>query len=130
MCIRDRNNLEALAFKNCNQLSDLNYISGFDKLSVLQINECGITSTLGLKDLPVLKSINFNNNNNLKDITEIGQISSLKNVTLSGCPNIKSLDSLTKLSNLLFLRVDKHNLETLEGISSLIKPLMEGLRKE
>ena len=124
------NNLEALAFKNCNQLSDLNYISGFDKLSVLQINECGITSTLGLKDLPVLKSINFNNNNNLEDITEIGQISSLKNVTLSGCQNIKSLDSLTKLSNLLFLRVDKHNLETLEGISSLIKPLMEGLRKE
>ena len=124
------NNLEALAFKNCNQLSDLNYISGFDKLSVLQINECGITSTLGLKDLPVLKSINFNNNNNLKDITEIGQINSLKNVTLSGCQNIKSLDSLTKLSNLLFLRVDKHNLETLEGISSLIKPLMEGLRKE
>ena len=124
------NNLEALAFKNCNQLSDLNYISGFDKLSVLQINECGITSTLGLKDLPVLKSINFNNNNNLEDITEIGQINSLKNVTLSGCQNIKSLDSLTKLSNLLFLRVDKHNLESLEGISSLIKPLMEGLRKE
>ena len=124
------NNLEALAFKNCNKLSDLNYISGLDKLSVLQINESGINSTKGLKDLPILKSINFNNNDSLTEISDIGQISSLENITLSGCHNIKSLDSLTKLSKLSFLRVEKHNLQTLDGISSLIKPLLEGLRKE
>jgi hypothetical protein len=78
----------------------------------------------------MLRNINLNDNPNLESIDEIGQIGSLKIVTLSGCQNLKTLDSLTKLSNLSFLRVDKHNLQTVEGISSLIKPLMEGLRKE
>ena len=78
----------------------------------------------------MLRNINLNDNPNLESIDEIGQIGSLENVTISGCPNIKSLGSLTKLSNLSFLRADKHNLQTVEGISSLIKPLMEGLRKE
>ena len=77
-----------------------------------------------------MNNINFNDNPNLEIIDETGKIGSLEIVTVSGCPNIKSLDSLTKLANLSFLRVDKHNLQNTEGISSLIKPLMEGLRKE
>ena len=123
-------NLENLGIRNCKNLIDLSHVSDFSKLSGIQINDCGITSTNGLKNLPLLKNVNLNDNPMLKNIDEIGQIGSLKNVTLSGCQNIKSLDSLTKLSNLSFLRLEKHNLQTVEGISSLIKPLMEGLRKE
>ena len=108
----------------------MSYVSGFKKLTGIQINNCGITSTNGLKNLPLLNNVNFNDNPNLGSIGEIGEIGSLENVTVSGCPNIKSLDSLTKLANLSFLRVDNHNLQNTEGISSLIKPLMEGLRKE
>ena len=102
----------------------------FNKLSGIQINDCGITSTNGLKNLPLLKNVNLNDNPSLESIDELGQIGSLEIVTISGCPNIKSLNSLTKLSNLSFLKAEKHNLQTVEGISSLIKPLMEGLRKE
>ena len=124
------NNLELLGIRNCKSLTDLSYVSGFKKLSGIQVNNCGIISTKGLKNLPLLNNINFNDNPNLEIIDEIGKIGSLEIVTVSGCPNIKSLDSLTKLANLSFLRVDKHNLQNIEGISSLIKPLMEGLRKE
>ena len=123
-------NLENLGIKNCRGLLDLSHISDLKKLSTLQVNDCGINSSKGLKNLPMLKNINLNDNSQLENIDEISQISSLKIVTLSGCQNIKTLYSLTKLSNLSFLRVDKHNLQTVEGISSLIKPLIEGLRKE
>lgn len=128
--ISSLDNLERLGIRNCKSLTDLSHVSGFKKLSGIQVNNCGITSTNGLKNLPVLKNVNFNDNPNLGSIVEIGQIASLEIVTISGCPNIKSLDALTKLANLSFLRVDKHNLQNTEGISSLIKPLMEGLRKE
>ena len=123
-------NLEYLGIRNCKNLIDLSHVSDFNKLSGIQINDCGITSTNGLKNLPLLKNVNLNDNPSLESIDEIGQIASLEIVTISGCPNIKSLNSLTKLSNLSFLKAEKHNLQTVEGISSLIKPLMEGLRKE
>ena len=123
-------NLESLEITNCKGLTDLNNVSGFKKLSGIQVNNCGITSTNGLKNLPLLKNVNLNDNHHLKSIDEIGQIGSVEIVTVSRCPNIKSLDSLTKLDNLSFLKVDKHNLQNTEGIFSLIKPLMEGLRKE
>ena len=119
-----------MGIRNCKNLIDLSHVSDFNKLSGIQINDCGITSTNGLKNLPLLKNVNLNDNPSLENIDEIGQIGSLETVTVSGCSNIKSLDSLTKLANLSFLRVDKHNLQNTEGISSLIKPLMEGLRKE
>ena len=77
-----------------------------------------------------MKNVNLDDNPQLENIDEIGQIGSLEIVTISECPNINSLNSLTKLDNLSFLRVDKHNLQNTEGLSSLIKPLMEGLRKE
>ena len=123
-------NLELLGMRNCKSLTDLSHVSGFKKLSGVQVNNCGVSSTNGLKDLPSLKNVNLNDNPQLENIDELGQISSLEIVTISGCPNIKSLDSLTRLDNLTFLRVDKHNLQNTEGISSLIKPLMEDLRKE
>ena len=123
-------NLEYLGIRNCKNLIDLSHVSDFNKLSGIQINDCGITSTNGLKNLPLLKNVNLNDNPSLESIDELGQIGSLEIVTISGCPNIKSLNSLTKLSNLSFLKAEKHNLQTVEGISSLIKPLMEGLRKE
>ncbi len=123
-------NLEYLGIRNCKNLIDLSHVSDFNKLSGIQINDCGITSTNGLKNFPLLKNVNLNDNPSLESIDEIGQIGSLEIVTISGCPNIKSLSSLTKLSNLSFLKAEKHNLQTVEGISSLIKPLMEGLRKE
>ena len=128
--IEGLDNLELLGMRNCKSLTDLSHVSGFKKLSGVQVNNCGVNSTNGLKDLPSLKNVNLNDNPQLENIDEIGQIGSLEIVTISGCPNIKSLDSLTKLANLSFLRVDKHNLQNTEGISSLIKPIMEGLRKE
>jgi Leucine-rich repeat (LRR) protein len=66
----------------------------------------------------------------LKEIDELSKIISLEIVTIRECQNIKSLDALIKLPNLTFLRIDNHNLKNIEGIKSLIKPLIEGLRKD
>ena len=128
--IKGLDNLEYLGIKNCKGLLDLSHITGFEKLLGIQVNFSGITSTKGLENLPLLKNINLNNNAQLKEIDELGKINSLEIVTISECQNIKSLDTLTKLPNLTFLRIDKHNLKNIEGIQSLIKPLIQGLRKE
>ncbi|MFL2620837.1 MAG: hypothetical protein ACJ0O0_06685 [Flavobacteriaceae bacterium] len=128
--IKGLDNLEYLGIKNCKGLLDLSHIAGFEKLLGIQVNFSGITSTKGLENLPLLKNINLNNNAQLKEIDELGKINSLEIVTISECQNIKSLDALTKLPNLTFLRIDKHNLKNIEGIQSLIKPLIQGLRKE
>ena len=45
-------NLELLGIRNCKSLTDLSYVSGFKKLTGIQVNNCGITSTNGLKNLP------------------------------------------------------------------------------
>jgi len=128
--IKGLDNLEYLGVKNCKALLDLSHIQGFEKLSAIQVIFSGITSTKGLKNLPLLKNINLNNNAQLKEIDELGKINSLEIVTISENQNIKNLDALTKLPNLTFLRIDKHNLKNIEGIQSLIKPIIQGLRKE
>ena len=119
-----------LSIKNCKGLLDLNYIEDFKKLKYIEVIWSGITTTNGLKNLPVLKNIKLNNNSNLKAINDLAQIDSLESVTVSDCPNLNSLDPLTKLSNLKLLKVQNHNIKDIEEISSLIKPLINGLRKE
>ena len=123
-------NLEYLSIKNCKGLLDLNYIEDFKKLKYIEVIWSGITTTNGIKKLPVLKNIKLNNNSNLKAINDLAQIDSLESVTVSDCPNLNSLDPLTKLPNLNLLKVQNHNIKDIEGISSLIKPLINGLRKE
>ena len=123
-------NLEYLSIKNCKGLIDLNYIEDFKKLTQIEVIWSGITSTNGLKNLPLLKNIKLNNNNSLKAINDLSKIDSLESVTVSDCPNLISLEPLTKLPNLNLLKVQNHNIKNIEGISSLIKPLINGLRKE
>ena len=109
---------------------DLNYIEDFKKLKYIEVIWSGITTTNGLKNLPALKNIKLNNNSSLKAINDLSQIDSLESVMVSECPNLISLDPLTKLSNLNLLKVQNHNMKNTEGITSLIKPLINGLRKE
>lgn len=123
-------NLEYLSIKNCKGLIDLNYIEDFKKLKYIEVIWSGITTTNGLKNLPALKNIKLNNNSSLKAINDLSQIDSLESVMVSECPNLISLDPLTKLSNLNLLKVHNHNMKNTEGITSLIKPLINGLRKE
>ena len=111
-------------------LKDLSFIDGFNKLVALQVNNCGLVSTQGLSKLPLLKNINLNDNSSLENIDTLGQLNSLQIITINGCNSLKNIKALSFLSNLSFLRLGKHNLQNTEDLSSLIKPLIEGLRKE
>ena len=122
-------NISEIGLRNCKKIKDLNFISGFNKLSGLQINNCALVTTNGLSKVPKLKNINLNDNTSLENIDSLGKVNSLDTITISGCNSIKNIKALTLLSNLSFLRLDKHNLENTEDVSSLIKPLLEGLRK-
>lgn len=121
--------LENLVIKNCPNIIDISFICGFKKLVNIQINRCGILSTKGLSDLPKLKNINLNDNNFLEVMDELADLNSLEVVSLSRCENLKSIQPLTQLKKLSYLKLESHNLENLEDVSGLIKPLLEGLRK-
>ena len=127
--LKNLSNLEFVGLKDCLKLKDLSFLSNLTNLKAVFANACGVVSTKGVFGLPLLKNINLNNNSNLENIDELGNISSLNTVTITGCSSLKNIKGLTKLSNLSFLRLDKHDLENTEDISSLIKPLLEGLRK-
>jgi hypothetical protein len=123
-------NLSQIAIRDCMSLKDLSFIDGFNKLVALQVNNCGLVSTQGLSKLPLLKNINLNDNSSLENIDTLGQLNSLQIITINGCNSLKNIKALSFLSNLSFLRLGKHNLQNTEDLSSLIKPLIEGLRKE
>ena len=122
-------NISEIGLKDCKKIKDLSFISGFNNLSGLQINNCGLVTTNGLTKVPKLKNINLNDNSSLENIDSLGEINSLNTITVSRCDNLKNIKALTLLSNLSFLRLDKHNLKNTEDLSSLIKPLLKGLRK-
>lgn len=111
-------------------LKDLSFIHEFNNLVALRINNCGLVSTQGLSKLPLLKNINLNDNSFLENIGALCQINSLQNLTINGCVSLKNIKPLSFLSNLLFLRLGEHNIQNTDELSSLIKPLIEGLRKE
>lgn len=121
--------LESIGISKCSSIVDLNYVSGFKSLSSAQINDCGVISSKGLCDLPKIKNINLNDNKSLEVVDELGDLTSLEVITLNGCGSLKSLKPLAKLNNLSFLKIDNHNLSDLDGVSGLILPLLEGLRK-
>jgi hypothetical protein len=122
-------NISEIGLKDCKKIKDLSFISGFNNLFGLQINNCGLVTTNGLTKVPKLKNINLNDNSSLENIDSLGEINSLNTITVSRCGNLKNIKALTLLSNLSFLRLDKHNLKNTEDLSSLIKPLLKGLRK-
>ena len=122
-------NISEIGLKDCKKIKDLSFISGFNNLFGLQINNCGLVTTNGLTKVPKLKNINLNDNSSLENIDSLGEINSLNTITVSRCDNLKNIKALTLLSNLSFLRLDKHNLKNTEDLSSLIKPLLKGLRK-
>lgn len=121
--------LESIVIRKCSSIVDLNCVSGFKNLSNASINDCGLIYTKGLLDLPNLKNINLNDNKSLEFIDELGELNSLEVVALNGCDSLKGLRPLTKLNNLSLLKIDNHNLSDLKGISGLILPVLEGLRK-
>ena len=123
-------NLSTITIRNCMSLKDLSFIHEFNNLVALRINNCGLVSTQGLSKLPLLKNINLNDNSFLENIGALCQINSLQNLTINGCVSLKNIKPLSFLSNLLFLRLGEHNIQNTDELSSLIKPLIEGLRKE
>ena len=123
-------NLSTITIRNCMSLKDLSFIHEFNNLVALRINNCGLVSTQGISKLPLLKNINLNDNSFLENIGALCQINSLQNLTINGCVSLKNIKPLSFLSNLLFLRLGEHNIQNTDELSSLIKPLIEGLRKE
>lgn len=122
-------NISEIAIRNSKKIIDLNFISDLNNLSALQINNCGLITTDGIFNVSKLKNINFNDNLSLEQIDALGKINSLNTITISGCPSIKNIKALSLLQNLSFLKLDNHNLENTDDLSSLIEPILEGLRK-
>lgn len=144
-------NLEKLVLKKNAGLKDLSGLKELKKLKSIQIENCGIVDLKGFTDLmhlesieisgciglkttdgimnmPALAKIRLEFCTNLENIDALGNLSKLNEISLSYCPSIQQLKPLTKLYALQVLKMDKHKLSNLDGISELIKPILEGLR--
>ena len=146
-------NIEKLILFNNSHLSDLSGLKECKKLKSIEINSCGIVnlkniSTLpslssitvnqcdnlssadGLENLTSLTSIDLSSNPMLENIDSLGNLNTLGEISLNNCPSIKNIQAITKLNALHVLNVEGHNFERIDNISSLTKPILEGLRKK
>jgi hypothetical protein len=146
-------NIEKLILSNNDQLVDLSGLNNFKKLKSIEINSCGninlknisdlpglssisingcknLISADGLENLPSLTAIDLSSNPILENIDSLGNLNTLGEISIKQCPSIKNIQAITKLNSLQVLNVEGHNFDQVDNISSLTKPILEGLRKK
>jgi hypothetical protein len=120
--------LKTIIIKNCG-IGDLKNISDLHSLITVEINSCPqLLSAQGVANLPLLDKINLDSNHALENIDALGEITSLKQITMNSCPGIGQIKALTKLPALQILELDQHRLKNTDGMTELLKPILEGLR--
>jgi|GEM_PF-7055518 len=145
-------NIEKLVLKKNIELADLSGLSGLKSLKSLEIEECGVidlkhicdfpnlssiiitrcnklSSTSGIGNLKALDTINVDSNAILSNVDAMGSLNSLKVISMNDCSAVMSIKSLAQLKGLEVLYIRNHNLNNLEGLSSLVAPILEGLKK-
>jgi Leucine-rich repeat (LRR) protein len=126
--LKELKKLKSIQIENCG-IADLKGFTDLMHLESIEISACiGLQTTDGIMNLPALAKIRIEFCTNLENIDALGNLSKLNEISLSYCPSIQQLKPLTKLYALQVLKVDKHKLSNLDGISELIKPILEGLR--
>jgi hypothetical protein len=146
-------NLEKLTLGNNGQLCDLSGLKDLKKLKSIEITSCGITNLKNVSDLPGLSSItidrcdklsssdglenltsltsiDLSSNPMLENIESLGNLNTLVEISINQCPKIRNIQALTRLSELQVLNLQGHNLERIDDIALLIKPVLQGLRKK
>ena len=146
-------NIEKLILSNNAQLGELSGLKNFKKLKSIEINSCGIINLKNISDLPGISSISINRCDNLnsadglenmpsltsidlssnpilENIDSLGNLNTLGEISINQCPSIKNIQAITKLNSLQVLNVEGHNFDQIDNISSLTKPILEGLRKK
>ena len=120
--------LKSIQIENC-AITDLKGFEELTHLEYIEIAVCaGLKTTDGILNLPALTKIRLEFCTNLENIDALGNLTKLNDISLCYCPSIQHLKPLTKLYELQVLKVDQHKLSNLDGISELIKPILEGLR--
>jgi hypothetical protein len=66
----------------------------------------------------------------LENIESLGNLNTLVEISINQCPKIRNIQALTRLSELQVLNLQGHNLERIDDIALLIKPVLQGLRKK
>ena len=122
-------NLKSIEIEECG-IIDLKHICDFPNLSSIVVTRCNkLGSTNGIGNLKALKKLNLNSNSILNNVDALGALPSLKSISMNDCSAVTSIRSLSQLTGLEVLNLRNHNLNNLEGLAPLVKPILEGLKK-
>ena len=98
-----------------------------EKIECLEIAFCRLTSLFGIACLSNLRRISLYYCRFLQDISNIGNLQMLENITLYCLPQVEEHFNIPKLANLVALSYTKVNrIETIRGIEELPKLIYLG----
>lgn len=99
-----------------------------EKIECLEIASCSLTSLFGIACLSNLRRISLYYCRFLQDISSIGDLQMLENITLYSLPQVKKHFKIPELINLVALSYTRvGGIETIRGIEELPKLIYLGL---
>lgn len=118
--IKDLTNLTSLLLSNNNKISNINLISNFTKLRILDIEELQLDDISMLKNLTNLQTLSFAKNK-ITDISPLKNLTKLSDLNISNnkISDITPLQNLTKLQTLKISKNPISNIDALKNLTSL-----------
>lgn len=113
--------LKDLSFLEFHSLGKLNELKLPGRLKGLYVADCMCLEILpDLSHLKHLELLHLSNCGRLSDVPGLGELTSLRKLTIHHCDNLRSLGDLSKLRNLAYLELhDCQNLKDVQGLGSL-----------
>lgn len=94
-CISNLSSAKTLTIQNCNSITDLDALEGFSSLTKLNISYCSSLVNLSvLAKLPKLQQLTISYCP-ITEISDVGNVITLKSLTLVGCSQLQSVSPLT-----------------------------------
>ncbi|CAL5987417.1 leucine-rich_repeat domain-containing protein [Hexamita inflata] len=119
-CLAELKQLEIFNAQN-NKIKSIDVFHDFFNLKALYLTNNRLKSISALKNNTQLQKLHLNNNKQIVDINIVPIFSQLTELRIGGVCNIKSLDFIKNLFDLMILDVSSNNLTDISAISKCVK---------
>ena len=127
--IKKLKNLETLKLVNC-IITNIDFLSGLQKLTFLDISSCPNLHVGALKNLTTLKELWAGSNDAIKDLHDFKNLKPLSFLNLDACTNLQNIEDIREMKNLIDLNLARceklKNLNPLSSLSDLVSLELSG----